>query len=118
MAMNSLQLKGVILDQNKKVIIKRYNEGVGIHILAGEYNVGVDTICRRLRTWGEKVRKGDYHRKKKNRKHWYRKFSKEFIKNRAMLTKKYGNLIKYPKGFNKTSDQKLVRNILNRPIIG
>ena len=112
-----MQYKGIIVDRNKKDIIEKYNRGVKINILADRYDVGVDTLCRRLRFWGIKVRKGDYHRKRTTRKHWYRKFSKEFIKNRALLTKKYGNLIRYSKGMNKTSDQKLVRNILNKAFI-
>ena len=117
MAMNSTQLRGVTLDKNKKYIIKKYKKGIDISILASEFDVGVDTICRRLRTWGEKVRKGDYHKKIKNVKHWRRKFSKEFIINRMAITKKNNVSIKFVKTVNNASDGRLVRNILNRAFI-
>ena len=117
MAMNSLQLKGILVDKDKDSIIKRYKRGVLINIIAGKYNVGVDTIARRLRSWGVKVRKGDYHRDKTAHKHWYRKFSKNFIKNRAALSKRYGDKIRYPRDINRTSDQRLIRNILNKAFI-
>ena len=112
MAMNSTQLRGVTLDKNKKYIIKKYKKGIDISILASEFDVGVDTICRRLRTWGEKVRKGDYHKKIKNVKHWRRKFSKEFIINRMAITKKNNVNIKFVKTVNNTSDTRLIKNIL------
>ena len=117
MAMNSTQLRGVTLDKNKKYIIKKYKKGTDISILASEFDVGVDTICRRLRTWGEKVRKGDYHKKIKNVKHWRRKFSKEFITNRMAITKKNNVNIKFVKTVNNTSDTRLIKNILNRAFI-
>ena len=117
MAMNSTQFKGVIVDRNKKDIIEKYNRGIKINILADKYNVGVDTLCRRLRSWGVKVRKGDYRRKIKTKKHWYRKFSKEFLANRVEITKMNNDRIKCSSGVNKTSDQKLIRNILNRAFI-
>ena len=36
MAMNSLQLKGILVDKDKDSIIKRYKRGVLINIIAGK----------------------------------------------------------------------------------
>ena len=49
MAMNDTQLKGVKLDKNKNYIINKYVSGTEIHILAREFNVAIDTLCRRLK---------------------------------------------------------------------
>ena len=117
MAMNSTQLKGVVLDRDKDIIIGKYNKGMKIHILANKYDIGVDTIARRLRRWGIKVRKGDYHRKVKIRKHWYRKFSKEFLAHRAEMTKMNGSKIKYIRDVNISHDQRMIRNILKHQYI-
>ena len=117
MAMNSTQLKGVVLDQDKDIIIEKYNKGVEIHILADKYEVGVDTIARRLRDWGIKVKKGDYYRKKIIKKHWYRKFSKEFLAHRAEITKMNGNKIKYIKDINLSHDQRMIKNVLKHSYI-
>lgn len=117
MAMNSTQLKGVVLDKDKDIIIEKYNKGIKIHILADKYNVGVDTLCRRLRSWGVKVRKGDYYRKKVAKKHWYRKFSKEFLANRAEITRMNGSKIKYIKDVNISHDNRMIRNILKHSYI-
>ena len=112
MVMNNIQLKGVKIDKDKEEIIQKYNNGTEIHILADKYNVGVDTIARRLRTWGMKVNKGDYRRKKKTRKHWYRKFSKKFLANRAEITKMNYGKIKYIKDVDISHGINMIRNIL------
>ena len=118
MAMNSTQLKGIIVDHDKDVIIEKYNRGVEVHILADKYDVGVDTICRRLKFWRVKVRKGDYRRKIKVRKHWKRKYSEEFRLHRVENTNINNDKIRYSISINKMSDQKLIMNIINHPIIG
>ena len=111
MAINSTQLKGIKVDHNKDIIIGMYNREVDVRIIATKYDVGIDTICRRLRSWGVKVRKGDYHKSKTTRKHWYRKFSKSFIENRVALTKRYGDKIEYPRGVGGPGYRKLIRSI-------
>jgi hypothetical protein len=112
MAINRTQLKGIKIDKDKDRIIQKYNNGIKIHILADKYNVGVDTIARRLRNWGMKVNKGDYRRKVKIRKHWYRKFSKEFLANRAEITRMNHGKIKYIKDADISHSNNMIRNIL------
>lgn len=112
MAMNNTQLKGIKIDKDKEEIIQKYNNGTKIHILADKYNVGVNTIARRLRSWGMKVKKGDYRRKAKIRKHWHRKFSKAFLANREEITRMNHGKIKYIKDVDISHGNNMVRNIL------
>lgn len=52
MKISDTQPKSAEADKNKESLIKRYNAGVGIQILAGELDVKPDTLCRRLKKWG------------------------------------------------------------------
>ena len=118
MAMNCTQLKGVVVDRDKDKIIERYKKGVLISIIASKYNVGVDTVARRLRSWGIKVRKGDYHRKVKSIKYYKRIFSPGLRVKMAENSRINNMFIKSCKFEHATEDQRLVSNIINHPIIG
>lgn len=118
MAMNSTQLKGVMVNKDKDVIIKKYKALTNIYALASEYDVCVDMLLRRLKKWGIKIKKGDFRKKPKKKGHWYRRFSEGFLTHRAENTKVNNNRIKYSNSKNKMNDRKLVGNILNHPIIG
>jgi len=118
MAMNSLQYKGVMVNKNKDDIIKKYKSGTEIVILASENNVSTDMLLRRLKTWGIKIRKGDFRKKPKQKGHWYRRFSKGLLIRQAENTRINNDRIKYVNGINKMRDQRLVRNILNHPAMG
>ena len=113
MAMNNCQLKGVKVDENKNYITKKYISGTNIHILAKEFNVGTDTLCRRLKKWGVKIKKGDFKKKKTAvRQHWKRNFSKKFLEARAIRTQKYGDKVTHIKIKGKPHDERLIHNIL------
>ncbi len=117
MAMNSTQLKGIKLDKNRSYIINKYVSGIEIHILAGEFNVAVDTLCRRLKKWGIKPRKGDFKKKQRIIKYSKRRFSPEFLANRKRNTEINNDKIQNIRTINNASDHRLVRNILNRAFI-
>ena len=118
MAMNCTQLKGVIVDRGKNKIIKRYKNGILINTIARDYNVEIDTICRRLKKWGVKLRKGDFKRKPKFVKHFKRVFSPGLKARMAENTRINNIHIRHCEFVHITEDQKLISNILCRPIIG
>lgn len=114
--MNGIQLRGVGVDKNKESIIKRYNAGVEIHILAGEFNIKVNTLCRRLKKWGAKIRKGDYRKKTRKNGRACRKFSPE-LKAKMKYNAEVNRNSKRVKIFRTTetvNDRFLVRNILKK----
>jgi len=114
MKLNRIQLKGVEMDKNKESIIKRYNAGVEIQMLAGELNVKPDTLCRRLKKWGVKIRRGDYKKKAITNRYLYRKFSPELqakIRENTRINNKY---IKFFNTVKTGNDKFLVRNILEK----
>ena len=113
-------LISIRLRADKAKIIERYNSGVDIIDLANEYNAKINTLCHRLYMWGVKVRGKDWH-KKGVYKGEKPKYSTELLAQRAINTKINNNKdhgIKYIDFYNSTEDQKLVINILSRPIIG
>ena len=118
MAMNSTQYKGVKVDEKKNYIIEKYVSGIKIYILAEEFNIAVDTLCRKLKKWGIKIRKGDFKKKARERGHFRRKFSPELQAKMRKNTQVNNNYIVYCKFVNTTRDQRLIRNIINHPIIG
>lgn len=117
MAMNSTQLKGVEVDKNKEQIIEKYVSGVKIHTLAGEFNITTDTLCRRLKKWGIKLRIGDFRKKIHERKHWKRKFSKELLATRKALTEKFDNQVTYVEIKDNPQERRLISNILTRSFL-
>ena len=114
MAMNGTQLKGVEVDKNKCDIIRRYKANTKINILAGEFNITIDTLCRRLKKWGIKIRKGDFKKKAQERIHFRREFSPELqakMRENTRVNNKYG---KHCEFVHKSLDQRLITRILLR----
>jgi len=98
-------------------IITAYEGGADIAELADEYNIRINTLCRKLRGWGVKVRRGDY--KEKNVYVPYkRKFSPELLAKMKENTRINNERIQYVSFVRTTEDQDLVSNIINHPIIG
>jgi len=111
---------GARIQSDKVKIIAMYNGGVAVAGIADEYNVKVDTMCRRLLSWGIEIKSGDWH-KKEECKRFKQKFSSELMakmkeNSRINNDKKKG--IQYVKFVRTTADQYLVSNIINHPIIG
>ena len=114
MAMNSMQLKGVMVDKNKDIIIKKYVAGIEIYTLANEHNVGIDMLLRRLKEWGIKIRKGDFRHKPKEKGYYRKKFRPELqakMKENTRINNKY---IKFYSTVETGKDKFLVRNILRK----
>jgi len=106
-------------DTNKDNIIQKYSEGMSIANIAKLYNVAYSTIYFRLVKWGVKIRKhGGARRRRGTPARPKRKFSPEFLAHRAEITRLNKGKIKYIKFEHSTEDQRLIDNILNRPIIG
>jgi len=96
-------------------IITAYEGGAAIEELADEYNIRINTLCRKLRGWGVKVRKGDY--KEKVLVYHKRKFSQELLAKMKENTKINDERIQYVNFVRTTEDQYLVSNIINHPIM-
>ena len=111
----------------KDRIIKMQKEGARILDIAKEYNVTESSMYKYFKRWGVRVirsskyKSREYGDKQKNmkkkkgnkkREHWHREFSKAFIENRAAMTKKYGDKIKYPKGVSGLGYKKLIRGVV------
>jgi len=112
---------GARIQADKAIIIEMYANDISISNIAVDYDVKVDTICRRLRKWGVKIKSNDWHKKEKS-KRIEQKFSPELLakmkeNSRINNDKKKG--IQYVK-FGKATrrDQYLIHNIINRPVIG
>lgn len=118
MAINNCQLKGIKVDEKRNYIIEKYVSGIKIHILAEEFSIAVDTLCRKLKKWGIKIRKGDFKKKARERGHFRRKFSPELKVKMNENTRINNNHIVYCKFVNTSRDQRLIRNVLCRSIIG
>jgi len=109
------------IDANRANITAKCNEGMVVSDIAKLYNVSTSVIYLRLVKWGVKIKKYTNARRRnieKPRKHYKRKFSPEFLAHRAEITRLNEGKIKYIKFECTTEDQKLVSNILNRPVIG
>ena len=112
------QIIGARIQADRAMIIKMYADGVSIAKLADDYDVKVDTMCRRLRQWGEKIKSNDWHKRDK-RQRAKQQFSKELLVQRAVNTRinndpKKG--IQYVKFVRTTEDQRLVANIISHPL--
>ena len=114
--MNKISV-GQRIQKERESIIKMYEDGTRIPDIAKEYDVEQSTVYRWLSKWKIKVKKGTYRYKKKPRKHWKRKFSPEFLAHRAEMTKLYEKQTECTGYEDTTEDQKLVTNIISRPII-
>ena len=109
------------IDSNRANIIAKYNEGMMIIDIAELYDVSKSIIYLRLVKWGIRIKKYTNARRRnieKPRKHYKRKFSPEFLAHQAEITRLNEGKIKYVKFEGTTEDQKLVSNILCRPVIG
>ena len=113
------------INENKANIIANYEQPMPIAEIAEIYDVSKSVIYLRLVKWGIKIRKYAGPRKRRGtevfrpqRKHYKRKFSPEYLAHQAEITKLNDGKIKYIEFEGTTEDQKLISNILNRPIIG
>ena len=111
---------GARIQADRSTIIAMYADGVPIAKLASDYDVKVDTLCRRLRQWGEKIKRNDWHKKVKGESS-KRKFSPELLAKREVNTRTNNDPkkgIQYVNFTNTTEDQRLVANIISHAIIG
>jgi len=122
------------VDKNRDNIITKYEQGMSITTIAKLYNVAYSTIYFRLVKWGVKIystiyfrlvkwgvkirKHGGARRKKGRPARPKRKFSPEFLAHQVEITRLNEGKIKYISFQHSTEDQKLIDNILNRPIIG
>ena len=107
------------IDDNKENIIAKY-ESASTEEVAELYGVAESTIYLRLVKWGVRIKKytGVKPRKIERPRRYKRKFSPEFLAHQAEITRLNEGKIKYIEFEGTTEDQKLIRNILYRPIIG
>ena len=107
------------IDDNKDNIIANYNN-MRISEIAELYGVSHSVIYLRLVKWDVRIKKctGVKLRKIERSRHYKRKFSPEFLAHQAEITRLNEGKIKYVEFEGTTEDQKLISNILNRPIIG
>ena len=108
------------IDDNKANIIAKYNQDMPISEIAELYGVSKSVIYLRLVKWSVKIKKctGVKPRKIERPKRYKRKFSKEYLAHQVEITKLNEGKIEYVEFEGTTEDQKLISNILNRPIIG
>ena len=109
------------VDDNRENIIAKYKQDMPISEIAELYGVSHSVIYLRLVKWGVRIKKYTIARRRrieKPRKHYKRKFSPEFLAHQVEITRLNEGKIKYVKFEHSTDDQKLISNILNRPIIG
>ena len=109
------------IDDNKANIIAKYNQDMPISELAELYDVSKSVIYLRLVKWGIRIKKYAIARRRRierPRKHYKRKFSPEFLAHQAEITRLNEGKIKYVEFEGTTEDQRLIRNILCRPVIG
>jgi len=111
------KLIGARIQSDRVKIIEMYNGGVAVAGIADEYNVKVDTLCRRLLSWGIGIKSGDWHKKEKS-KRFKQEFSPELKARMEENTRINNERIQYVNFVRTTEDQYLVSNIINHPIIG
>jgi len=109
------------VDENRENIITKYKQGMSITAIAKLYNVAYTTIYYRLARWGVAIRKHGGPRipkEKKLIKRYKRRFSPELQAKIRENTRINDSKIEYVSFEHSTEDQRLIDNILNRPIIG
>ena len=111
------QIIGARIQADRAMIIEMYAGGVPIAKLADDYDVKVDTMCRRLRQWGEKIKSNDWHKKEKHQRA-KQKFSAELLARMKENSRINNGRIQYVSFVNTTEDQRLVANIISHAIIG
>ena len=117
----------VKLKGEEDTVVQMYNNGATIFDIATEYGVNNTTIHRLLHKNGVLTPRREYTTSRKkytvgNRESKYkmkeRVFSPEFLAKQKENTRINDEHIQYIKFENTTEDQKLVVNILSRPIVG
>ena len=109
------------IDDNQANIIAKYNQDMLIADIAELYGVSHSVIYLRLVKWGIRIKKYTNARRRKAekpQKRYKRRFSEAFLANRAINSRINDKHISYVEFEGVTEDQKLVRNILCRPVIG
>ncbi|MCK4329277.1 hypothetical protein KAX02_05490 [candidate division WOR-3 bacterium] len=108
------------IDDNKADIIQKCNEGMPVYDIAELYGVANSTIYLRLVKWGVRINKyrGARGRRLGKPVKFKRKFSPEFLAHQAEITRLNEGKIKYIEFERTTEDQRLIRNIIQHPIIG
>jgi len=111
------------IDSNSENIIAKYKQDMPINALAELYGVSRSIIYLRLLKWGVKIHKYKGARRRKEERlavqeHYKRQFSKAFLAKQKENTRINNEQIIYIKFEHSTEDQKLVDNLLSRPIIG
>ena len=115
------------LEGKEDTILEMYNNGVTIYDIATEYGVDNTTIHRLLHKNGVLTPRRKYTTSRKkytvgNRESKYkmkkRVFSPEFLARQKENTRINDEHIQYIRYVNTTEDQRLVDNILCRPLIG
>jgi len=110
------------IDENQANITAKCNEGMPVSEIANLYGVTASVIYLRLIKWGVKItckNRGTSRRKNEMPgKHYKRQFSKEFLVKQKENTRINNEKITYIEFKHSTADQKLVDNLLSRPIIG
>ena len=120
MTKNKFLIAGYI-DDNRENIIAKYKQDMPISAIAELYNVSHSVIYLRLVRWGIRIKKYTAARRRKVeklRKHYKRKFSEALLIRQKENSRINDKHISYVEFEGVTEDQKLVRNILCRPIIG
>ena len=109
------------IDDNKANIIAKYNQDMPISAIAELYGVSTSVIYLRLVKWGIRIKKYATARRRrieKPRKRYKRKFSPELLVKMKENSRINDEHISYVEFERSTYDQKLVCNIIDRPILG
>lgn len=104
--------------KDKDVIIKMYKNNTPIMDIAKKYSVVSTSVCRHLKKWGVEVKRKPYQIRVKKIKRKKRSFSPELraiMEENTRINNKY---IKHCEFEHTTEDQRLITNIISRPIIG
>jgi len=111
------------IDANRENIIEKYKQDMPISEIAELYGVSKSVIYLRLVKWGISIQKYKGARRRKEEKlvrqePYKRHFSKAFLAKQKENTRINDKKIVYVKFEYSTEDQKLIDNLLSRPIIG
>jgi len=102
----------------EKNIVKMYNSRSRIEEIANKFGVHTVTIQRLLHKQKVPVNRSNYKPRRSNYNMKKRVYSKELLmkqKENTRINNKYINYIKFE---HSTEDQRLIDNILSKPIIG
>jgi len=111
-------LIGARIKAEKEKIIRMYKNDIRVLDIAEEYGVVETSIYRHLKKWSIPIKRKPYQPREKKVKDFKRKFSPELQVKMKENTKINNKYIKHCEFKHATEDQRLVANIINRPIIG